>query len=704
MSDTALPFAADALPALPGTGAPAPDLLPRLLADAVPVLLAYFEAPQLRCVFANQRFVQALGLPATSILGQTARQLAGPRLWAVIEPNTQKTLAGHTAQYTREHRMPNGELLQLEVSLVPHFAPAGAGQAAPVVQGLFMLGNDVSHHLRAEQAIRASDERMQKFSAATEEGIAFHTDGIITDCNEALLRLTGYPREQVLGRAMLDFIQPADHPRVRHYMEQRLESLYEVGVLHQDGHVLPLEVMGKTMPQVAGGYRVVVVRDTTQRRQAQQRADFLALHDALTQLPNRRHLLQQLGQVLAQADAAGTALLFLDLDHFKTVNESLGNAAGDLLLCEVAQRLRGPDAPFAARVGGDQFAVLLQQLRGRGHAASLADALLQRLRRPCTIASMPISVSPSMGISLFPQDGHSPDDLLRHAATAMQHAKDSGRGTFMFYTPGMEGQPTALLHQEHLLRQAVLQQAFELHYQPQVEVATGRLCGFEALVRWRHPERGLVGPGEFIELAESRGLITPIGRWVLRQACRQARAWHAAGLPRVPMAVNLSAIEFRQRNVVADIAQVLQECDLAAQYLEVEITESVLMHNPEQARATLQELQALGVAVTVDDFGTGYSSLAYLKRYPLNRIKVDRSFVMDTPGDTDDVAIVSAVVQLARSLQLQSVAEGVETPEQLQLLRRLGCDLAQGFGIGRPMPAQQAQAWMQALPASARGG
>jgi PAS domain S-box-containing protein len=239
---------------------------------AVPVLLAYFEAPQLRCVFANQRFVQALGLPATSILGQTARQLAGPRLWAVIEPNTQKTLAGHTAQYTREHRMPNGELLQLEVSLVPHFAPAGAGQAAPVVQGLFMLGNDVSHHLRAEQAIRASDERMQKFSAATKEGIAFHTDGIITDCNEALLRLTGYPREQVLGRAMLDFIQPADHPRVRHYMEQRLESLYEVGVLHQDGHVLPLEVMGKTMPQVAGGYRVVVVRDTTQRRQAQQRA------------------------------------------------------------------------------------------------------------------------------------------------------------------------------------------------------------------------------------------------------------------------------------------------------------------------------------------------------------------------------------------------------------------------------------------------
>ncbi len=687
----------------PCTAAPEHDPLLRLLIEAVPMMLAYFEARELRCVFANERYAQVLSHTGASITGCTARELASERLWDAIEPHVRQALSGAPVQYTREQLLPSGATRTLEVRLVPHLAEPN-GQRRRAVLGFLAIGQDVSHHTQAELAVRASDERMRKFSDATEEGIAFHCDGLVTDCNEAMLRLIGHTREDVIGRHMIDFIQPSDHAKVADYMAQEREDLYEVNVRHKSGRTLPLEVIGKTMPQEAGGFRVVVVRDTTLRRQAQQQAEFLALHDTLTQLPNRRHLLQHLERVLQRTGQqhGAAALLFLDLDHFKTVNASLGNLAGDRLLCEVARRLRqdSPQAPFAARVGGDQFAVLLTGLQHRAQAASEADALLQRLRQPCTIAGMPISVSPSMGISVYPDDGRTADMLLQRASTAMQRAKDSGRGTRMFYTCGMEGQPTALLRQEHWLREAVHQPqlAFELHYQPQVEVASGRLHGLEALLRWRHPVQGLVGPGEFIELAESRGLITPIGRWVLREACRQVRAWHDAGLPRVPVAVNLSAIEFRQRDVVDDIAEVLRECGLAGRYLEVEITESVLMHQPEQARDTLAALQALGVAVTVDDFGTGYSSLSYLKRYPLNKIKVDRSFVLDTPADSDDVAIVTAVVQLARSLQLQSVAEGVETDAQLQLLRSLGCDLAQGFGISRPMPAAQAQAWMRALP------
>ncbi len=689
----------------PAAAARGPEPLLPLLAEAVPVMLAYFDAPALRCVFANERYARSLAHTSASIVGRTVQELAGERMWQLVEPHLRQTLAGHAVQYTREHLLPDGQCGTMEISLVPHLDTAGSA-GPPTVQGLFILGQDITQRQQAERAVRESDERMRKFSDATEEGIAFHADGFITDCNEAMLRLVGHTREEVVGRPMLDFIQPSDQDKVQAYMAQGREDLYEVNVRHKSGHALPLEVMGKTLPQEKGGLRVVVARDTSARRQAQARMEFLALHDSLTQLPNRQHLMQHLGAVLAhaQAHAQRVALLFLDLDHFKTVNESLGHEAGDQLLCEVARRLAQgapglPGAAFCARVGGDQFVVVLPGLAGREQAAAEADALLARVRGTCVIQGTPLSVSPSIGITLYPEDGLSADDLLHRAATALQHAKESGRGARMLYTPAMEGQPAALLRQEHLLREAVLRQSFVLHYQPQIEVEGGRLHGFEALVRWQHPEQGLVGPGEFIALAESRGLIGAIGRWVLREACRQMQAWHDSGLPRVRVAVNLSAIEFRQRDVVDDIAQALHECGLAPHYLEVEITESALMHDADRARATLTALQQLGVAVTVDDFGTGYSSLSYLKRYPLNKIKVDRSFVMDTPGDSDDVAIVTAVVQLARSLQLQSVAEGVETEEQMQLLRRLGCELAQGFGISRPLPAAQAEAWMRALPA-----
>ncbi len=685
-----------------GSGSHASAALLRLVADTVPVMLAYYESPDLRCRFANQRFADFMERTADGILGTTARDTLGEQTWQQILPCVQRALGGETVQHLCQQAGPDGRMRMLEFSLRPQPGPRG-GRLATL--GILVLVNDVTERLEAEQAVRQSEERMRKFAEATEEGLAFHRDGRILDANASLQRMTGYTLAELVGRSIFDFIQPEYRALAQEYTRRGREYPYELAMRHKDGHAIPIEAVGKTLPQQQDEYRVVVVRDITARKQAQERARFLALHDPLTQLPNRRHLMLQLARTVATAQERRrrSAVLFLDLDHFKTVNESLGHEAGDQLLCEVARRLQeGVKATdFVAHVGGDQFVVLLSGLRGRAAAAAAADALIERIRAVYTIGETQLSPSPSVGISVFPDDGYGPDELLRRADAAMQQAKESGRGTRLFYTPDMEGQPAEVLQQEHLLREAVFHDALELHYQPQVQVASGRLVGLEALVRWRHPQRGLVGPDDFIPLAESRGLITPIGRWVLREACRQLKAWHNEGLALVPVAVNLSAIEFRQRDVAGEIARVLQETGLEPQYLEVEITETTLMQHAEHTRATLQALQAMGVAVTVDDFGTGYSSLTYLKRYPLDKLKVDRSFVADTPADGDDVAIVTAIVQLARSLQLQSVAEGVQTPEQLTLLQSLGCELAQGFGIAPPMDVRRTRAWLHALPAAA---
>ena len=684
---------------LTGQGTYASDALLRLVTETVPVMLAYYDAHQLRCGFANQRFADFVGRAVDSLAGTTAQEVLDAETWQQIQPCVQRALGGDSVQHICQRQQPDGSARVLEFSLQPH---RGMRDGREEVVGLIVLVNDISRHRQAEHALRQSEERMRKFAEATEEGLVFHRDGCILDANAAALRMTGYSLAEVLGRNIFDFILPEYRTASMEYTRRGREHPYELALRHKNGHAIPIEAVGKTLPQQDGAQRLVIMRDITARREEQEHARFLAQHDTLTQLPNRRYLMRQLARAAVDAEQrqARMAVLFIDLDHFKTVNDSLGHEAGDRLLCEMARRLQegvsGQD--FIARAGGDQFVVLLQDLRYRGSAATMADALIRRISAAHEIGGTQLSLSATVGISMLPEDGYSPDELLRHAAAAMQYAKEGGRGTHLFYAPYMLGQPAEALQQEHLLREAVLQDALRLHYQPQIQLATGQLTGFEALVRWQHPERGLLGPDEFIPLAESRGLVTPIGRWVLREACRQMKAWHDEGLPRVPVAVNVSAMEFRQRNIVDEIKQVLADTGLSPEFLEIEITETTLMQHAEHSRTTLQDMRALGVAVTVDDFGTGYSSLAYLKRYPLDKIKVDRSFVIDTPNDGEDVAIITAIVQLAHSLQLQSVAEGVETPEQRALLQGLGCELAQGFGIAAPMDAQAAHAWLQTLP------
>ena len=687
----------DTLNAAPAPGpSGSSDALLRLIADSVPALMAYYDLPGLRCQFANQGYSAYNGHSTESILGLTVQEAIGDKAWQAIQPHVERCSHGERVKYTREQTLPNGEARMIEVNLIPHFG-ASAQQL-----GSFVLITDITERWRAERQVRQSEERMRKFTEATDEAIVFHRDGIITDGNEALTRLTGYPLAEVVGLSIFNFISPEWRAVALDYTRSGREDPYEVTIRHKDGHAIPVEVVGKTMPLHHADYRIVVVRDITARKQAQEREAFIALHDTLTQLPNRHFLMEQLSQVLSLARRrhGRAAVLFVNLDHFKTVNDSLGHHAGDQLLCNVAERLRQGvrDADVVARLGGDEFVVVLTDVQGPDDAARVADKLLASMHGVFTLGQVPLTVSPSIGISLFPEHATTGDALLRCADAAMHHAKESGRGNRQFYTPSMEASAIDVLQHERLLREAIVDNAFVLHYQPQISLEDGSLQGLEALVRWRHPQRGLVGPHEFITFSESRGLITPIGRWVMREACRQLKEWQDEGLALVPVAVNLSALEFRQRDVAGEIAAALRDTGLAPQYLGIELTESVLMHQTGQVLDTLNALKALGVGISIDDFGTGYSSLAYLKRYPIDSLKIDRSFVVDTPGNPDDVAIVTAVIQMARSLQLKTVAEGVETPAQVQLLKGLGCDLIQGHVVSVPLDAEALQRWMRDLP------
>jgi diguanylate cyclase (GGDEF)-like protein/PAS domain S-box-containing protein len=680
----------------PGPGGSSDSLL-RLIADSVPALMAYYDVPGLRCQFANQGYAAYNGHSTDSILGLTVQEAIGDKAWTGIKPHVERSTHGERVKYTREQTLPNGEARMIEVNLIPHFGADASHQV-----GSFVLITDITERWRAERTVRQSEERMRKFTAATDEAIVFHRDGIITDGNEALTRLTGYGLDEVIGVSIFNFISPEWRAVALDYTRSGREDPYEVTISHKDGHGIPVEVVGKTMPLHHADFRIVVVRDITARKQAQEREAFIALHDTLTQLPNRHFLMKQLSQVLSLARRrhGRTAVLFMNLDHFKTVNDSLGHQAGDQLLCNVAERLRlgVRAADVVARVGGDEFVVVLTDVKSPDDAALVADKLLAAMHGVFTLDKLPLTISPSIGIALHPEHGNSAEGLLRCADAAMHHAKESGRGNRQFYDPSMDASALDVLRHERLLREAIATNSFELHYQPQVCLADGTLQGLEALVRWRHPERGLVGPDEFITFSESRGLITPIGRWVLREACRQLKAWQDEGLAMVPVAVNFSALEFRQRDVASEIATVLRETGLAPQYLEIELTESVLMHQTGPALDTLNALKALGVGISVDDFGTGYSSLAYLKRYPIDKLKIDRSFVVDTPGNADDVAIVTAIVQMAHSLQLKTVAEGVETREQMALLSTLGCDLIQGFVVAAPMDSDAAAGWLIRRP------
>jgi diguanylate cyclase len=443
------------------------------------------------------------------------------------------------------------------------------------------------------------------------------------------------------------------------------------------GHVLRLEE--------------VITTRTRGLEAANQQLRHLATHDALTGLPNRVLLDDRLQQAVAHADRdlRPFALLICDLDRFKLINDSLGHRAGDELLQEVARRLatvvRTGDT--VARFGGDEFVLIGTSIANAEEAEGLASRVMDVLQAPVRIAAIDIHISPSIGIAMYPDDGASMQALLAHADAAMYAAKQQGRATFRRYAPDMDAGTEDRVQFESELHSAVALNQFQLYYQPKVDTQTGEVRSAEALIRWLHPTRGTVSPAEFIPLAEECGLISAIGGWVIREACRQTRAWQLAGVPTLRVSVNLSASQFRDSGLVDSIRRALDDAGLQARYLEVELTESAVMSDPEKSIAILEQLSAMGVLVSVDDFGTGYSSMSYLRRFPIDKLKIDRVFIDEIVSRPEDASIVRAIVSLAHSLRLKVVAEGVETPAQLDFLKIAGCDEYQGYHFSRPLPA-----------------
>jgi diguanylate cyclase (GGDEF)-like protein len=438
-----------------------------------------------------------------------------------------------------------------------------------------------------------------------------------------------------------------------------------------------------------------VARDISARKQAEATITFQAYHDLLTGLPNRSLFKDRLGQAMVHAKRHGQtmATLFLDMDHFKVVNDTLGHLVGDGLLQALAQRLRGclREGDTLSRIGGDEFMVLLPHIRSRDNAAYIAQKIIASLKQPFNIEDNELYASMSIGIAIFPDDGDNIETLIKHADIAMYHAKDHGRNDYKFFTQELHKSFTGRLAIENEMRHALEKKEFEVFYQPQVAVESQRIRGMEALIRWNHPTRGLVSPNDFIPIAEESGLITPISEWVLAAACRQAKLWRDADLPPITMAINLSARQIEHPQFVDKFLHCLHKYMSDGKGIEIEITETTLMRDMDGAIGKLRKLADMGVEISIDDFGTGYSSLSYLKKLPINTIKIDRSFIHDLTGHTSNGStIVAGIAAMAKGLKLKVVAEGVETQEQLDYLQSLGCDTYQGFFFSRAVNAESA--------------
>ncbi|MBI2745618.1 MAG: EAL domain-containing protein [Burkholderiales bacterium] len=521
--------------------------------------------------------------------------------------------------------------------------------------------------------------------------------GIVTAWNPAAEKLFGWRAEQILGKPLLTV--PHDKEQETAELRDRVlsgESIIDLEVQRQkqDGTLFDLSTTLAPLRDASGtvtGY-LAIATDITARKAAEQQVEFLAYRDVLTGLPNRLLLQDRFGQAIAHAERSHSkvALVFLDLDNFKTINDSLGHAVGDALLREIARRLGEcvRETDTISRQGGDEFLLVLSDLAGTEAIPPVLLKIRERLQSPFTVDGHELTTSASIGVALYPDDGRDFETLLKKADTAMYRAKDAGRNHYRFFDEQMNVEAVEHLHLKSGLRRALAQGEFELYYQPQFELASGRVVGVEALLRWHHPEAGLIPPARFIPVAEDSGLIVPIGDWVIQEACRQAMAWRAAGLPPLIMAVNLSAVQFRRGEVQQTIAQALQTTGFDPHLLELELTESVLIGDTETVLSSVRQLKQLGVKLSVDDFGTGYSSLSYLKRFDVDKLKIDQSFVRDLASDPDDAAIVRAIVQMAGSLNLRTIAEGVEDAATLALLREFSCDEAQGYHLARPMAAQ----------------
>jgi diguanylate cyclase (GGDEF)-like protein/PAS domain S-box-containing protein len=580
-------------------------------------------------------------------------------------------------------------------------------------QVLVAVVRDITTRLKVEAVLRESEQRFRVAFNQAAVGLAHVApDGRWLMVNNKLCEIVGYSQQELLSMRFQDITHPedlvADLTLARRMTAGELdEKTREKRYRCKDGHFIWVNLTS-SMVRDEGGvpkYYSTVVEDISRRKQMEQQLLHLANHDALTGLPNRSLLLDRLTQTIGFANRSGSrvAVILIDLDRFKNINDSLGHGLGDQIILEVARRLSAcaKEGDTVARIGGDEFMVVRSDVREDG-VALMAKQILESMSQPMAIQGHEFFPTGSMGISMYPRDGRDSQALVKNADTAMYRAKDAGRNNFQFYAHEMNARALDRLKLESGLRRALERQEFVLHYQPQMDIASGSIIGVEALLRWEPPGKQTLFPADFIPIAEETGLIVPIGEWVLRAACAQNKAWHDAqpGM-QFKVAVNLSARQFKQQDIVGMVSRVLAETGCAARWLALEITESVVMERPDKAAETLRELSRMGVHLSIDDFGTGYSSLSYLKRFPIDSLKIDRSFVRDITTDSDDAAIAKAVIALAHSLKLKVIAEGVETIEQLDFLRERQCDEMQGYYLSRPLPVPQLERLMRAHAASA---
>lgn len=673
----------------------------RQLFSATPALTSIARLSDGTFLEVNNGFLEATGYRREEVIGHTPTELG---LWADPDDRERARALLHDQRPVRgidiRIRTRSGTVREVLAS----FEPMRIGDEAC----LLGIALDVTERKLAEA-------EMRKLSGALEQAadtvMITTPDGLIEYVNPAFEKTTGYSRAEVLGenpRLLNGGLQGPEFYQALWETLLKGEVFSEVFVNRRKDGALFYEQKTITPLRDAAGaitHFVATGRDITDRIEVEERLRFLAHHDTLTELPNRALLLERLKRDLAKASSSRRKLgvLFLDLDRFKIINDTLGHDTGDAMLRQLSERLlhRLRPSDSIARFGGDEFVLLINDIKSVDEVAALAERMLIALLPPFEIHATALHVTASIGISLYPNDGEDSGTLLKHADAAMYRAKEMGGNTFQFYSAEMGSHAMKRLTLENDLRMALERAEFVLHYQPQVDIETGRVVGVEALLRWQHAERGLVDPPDFIPLLEETGLIAPVGSWVLETALAQLRDWHRAGWQSLAIAVNLSSRQFHEPGLAERLAGCVQKHALPAHCVELEITESTLLQHIPATTATLEKLSELGFGIALDDFGTGYSSLSYLRRFPIDALKIDRSFVRDIPDDANDSAITRAIVVMAQSLQLRLVAEGVELQQQRDFLRSLGCTTMQGYLFSRPLDAAAMTRYLQAALAPA---
>ncbi|HET7712120.1 MAG TPA: EAL domain-containing protein, partial [Thermoanaerobaculia bacterium] len=638
-----------------------------------------------RMLTANETLARILGYPSLDEL------LATPLPEIYFDPDERQELIrqygerGQVAEYDVLWKRKDGT--PIWVRLTAHSRRTDEG--IPYFEGFVF---DVTERKDAEALLRTQSAAM----SASMDGIAILTpDLAITYANDALANLYGMPKPaKLLGQS---FPVLFDQPEQERVLSEAVPAVKGRGKWR--GEMMGRRIDGSNFPQemsltaIEGGGMVYVVRDISERTYAEEQIRHLAYHDTLTSLPNRLLFKDRLAVALAQAQRAHlrVAVLFLDLDRFKVINDSLGHNVGDELLQAAAERISHcvRESDTVARLGGDEFTLLLPSIQRSEDIAPVAQKILEAMRQPFMIQGREFFTTASIGISLYPDDGSDPETLIKNADTAMYQAKEQGRDNCQMFNADINAKALQRVALEHALRKALNNSELSLHYQPIFDLESGRIVASEALLRWQSEELGSVTPSTFIPVAETIGAMLPIGNWAMRTACTQARRWRDYGWHDLTLSINLSVSQLQQPDIVEQVQDVLRQSRLAARHLELEITESMAISNPEMTIRTLQELRKLGVRISLDDFGTGHSSLSYIKRYPIDTLKIDQTFVRDIESDADTAAIVQAMIAMAHSLRLTVIAEGVETEGQAKFLRDHGCDQVQGFLFSRPLPPEK---------------